>query len=94
MTYEKLEPKRLKHIQREVYKLGNQRLPLTDWLHQASNVDSLVSQAIEGIYCGREGRIHEQLGGTRYWIVASWYVDPYQYAEYGEKPKIETSYVS
>ena len=45
---------------------------LQTWLKEAQEIPELI-QALEGIYCGREGRIHEQLSCGRLYITMGWY---------------------
>jgi hypothetical protein len=58
---------------------------LQDWLDEASQISPEFSKALEGIYCGREGRIHEELCDGIY-ITMGWYTV--------NTPKVEYAYVS
>jgi hypothetical protein len=84
-----IDRKRLNAIKNGIAKLDNLGLSLDEWLRVASNVDPLVSDALEGIYCGEDGQIHEQLGDTRYWIVMGWHK-----MGDGGRVKVEYCYVS
>lgn len=62
---------------------------LSDWLKEASSISNEISNALEGIYCGREGRIHVQLPGefNKLYITMGWY-------SISNHPKVEYAYVS
>lgn len=57
-------------------------------LEEASDICPELSQALEGIYCGREGRIHEELGGfyKGLYITMGWFTI--------NQTKVEFAYVS
>jgi hypothetical protein len=61
---------------------------LDDWIREASKICPELSEALEGIYCGHEGRIHEELGGfyKGLFITMGWYKI--------NTAKVEFSYVS
>lgn len=92
-NFDKIEPKRLRYIRKEIGKLSSKMLSLQDWIDSAKQIDPLVDEAVEGIYCGTEGRMNVQLGNTRYYLFMMWYIDPAA-ADRGVKPKVETCYVS
>jgi len=45
---------------------------LQEWLSEASKIPELAS-ALEGIYCGREGKINEELSCGKLYISMEWY---------------------
>jgi hypothetical protein len=49
------------NLNKALNKISSQILDL--WLKEASDICPELSEALEGIYCGHEGRIHEELGG-------------------------------
>ena len=59
------------HLNTLLNKIPN-NTPLEQWLKQASEIDPRLNEALEGIYCGREGRIHEQLGESNIWLTMGW----------------------
>lgn len=59
---------------------------LQPWLDEASKISPEFSTALEGIYCGREGTIKEELCDGIY-IIMGWYT-------VSDKPKVEYAYVS
>jgi hypothetical protein len=59
---------------------------LQPWLAEASKISPEFSTALEGIYCGREGKIKEELCDGIY-IVMGWYT-------ISDNPKVEYAYVS
>lgn len=61
---------------------------LGDWLKEASCICPELSEALEGIYCGREGRIHEKLSGDYdgVYLTMGWYTIL--------TPKVEYAYIS
>ena len=63
--------------------------PLQDWIDKASNLHEDISSALEGIYCGREGKIHEPLHGEfeGTWLDMGWYTVL-------DTPKVEYAYFS
>lgn len=78
----------LNSLNSEISNLGS-NLPLQEWLDKASKINPSVANALEGIYCGREGRIHEEVVGLDrpIWLTMGWYtVD--------STPKVEYAYFS
>jgi hypothetical protein len=61
---------------------------LQDWLDEAARLPGL-EDALEGIFCGREGKIHEPLTGEYegLYISMGWYT-------VSSNPKVEYAYVS
>ena len=61
---------------------------LNDWLKEASDICPEISEALEGIYCGREGKIHEELGGQfkGIYLTMGWYTIHH--------PRVEYAYIS
>lgn len=57
-------------------------MSLQGWLDEASKI---FGDAVEGIYCGREGRIHVEVGSGLY-LTMGWYTV--------NTPKVEYAYVS
>jgi hypothetical protein len=64
-------------------------MTLSDWLDAAASISKEMVEAVEGIYCGREGRIHVQLTGdyNKCWITMGWHT-------VANTPKVEYAYVS
>jgi hypothetical protein len=73
-----------KHFQKQLH--GVKSTELQEWLEKVSNISPEFSAAVEGIYCGREGRIHEELCDGVY-ITMGWHTD-------STNPKVEYAYVS
>lgn len=48
---------------------------LQDWLDAASKINPAIAKALDGMYCGTEGRIHEQIEGLPHeiWLTMGWY---------------------
>ena len=63
--------------------------PLQEWLDKASELHPSLQKALEGIYCGREGKIHEQLPDFGYdvWITMGWNT-------VSTTPRVEYAYLS
>jgi hypothetical protein len=72
----------VKKLNRQLAKLSNQRLSCSDFLNQVKQLD-MPQEVFEGIYTGEEGRMHEQIPGTKFWIVLTWY-----------NKKVEVAYIS
>ena len=73
----------LNHLNGQLVKLEG--LPLTEWLEKSK----AIIQIEDGIYCGREGRVNEQVLGVEHeiWLTMGWYtVDT--------TPKVEYAYLS
>lgn len=64
-------------------------LLLQTWLNMVSAISTEFSEALEGIYCGREGRVHVPLNGeySGVWLDFGWYTVQ-------SNPKVEYAYVS
>ena len=79
-----LQSKRTR-LNKELSKIKN--MELQSWLNEVSKIEGL-SDALEGIYCGREGRVKAELSGCYrgLWITFGWYTVI--------APKIEFAYVS
>lgn len=62
---------------------------LQDWLDEAGNICTELKEALSGIYCGRDGKIHEELTGefTGLFITMGWHT-------VSDYPKVEFAYVS
>jgi len=62
---------------------------LQDWITYVANIHPDFAVALEGIYCGREGRVHEKLGGKfeGLWLDFGWYT-------VSDTPRVEYTYVS
>lgn len=65
------------------------RTVLQDWLNQASGICPELATALEGIYCGREGRVHQKLTGgfESIYLTMGWYTVT-------DTPRVEFAYVS
>ena len=63
-------------------------LPLQQWLNKASIICPELQQALEGMYCGKEGKIHEELQGDYkgIFVTMGWYTVV--------QPKVEYAYCS
>lgn len=59
-----------KLLSRIVHK--NRNLTLQEWLDEASKINIEVSAALEGIYCGLEGRVHEEIEDGLF-LTMGWY---------------------
>lgn len=73
----------LNQLNKELVKLDGK--PLQEWLKAAAE----IIQTEDGIYCGREGSIKEQILGVPHeiWLTMGWYtVD--------KIPKVEYAYLS
>jgi hypothetical protein len=77
-------------LNKELTKLSTGRTGLQDFVTLASRLDPRISKALEGIYCGTSGSVHEQIPDTRYWIAFGWYADP----KSDNPPKVEYAYIS
>lgn len=78
----------LNSLNSQLSSLGT-NLPLQTWLDKASDLSPSIAEALEGIYCGRDGRIHEEVKGLErpVWLTMGWYtVD--------STPKVEYAYFS
>jgi hypothetical protein len=62
---------------------------LQDWIDEASDICPELEIALQGIYCGREGRIHEQLPSpySSCYITMGWHT-------VANDPKVEFAYIS
>lgn len=73
----------LNYLNRQLTKLDG--LPLIEWLEKSKAIITIE----DGIYCGREGRVKEQIQGVEHeiWLTMGWYtVDT--------TPKVEYAYLS
>jgi len=73
----------LNHLNGQLAKLDG--LPLTEWLEKSKEIITTE----DGIYCGREGRVKEQIQGVEHeiWLTMGWYtVD--------RTPRVEYAYLS
>lgn len=61
-------------LNRELAKIGN-NVPLQEWLDKASEIHPAVAKALEGFYCGPEGKMHDKVPGLEYeiWLDMGWY---------------------
>ena len=59
---------------------------LQDWLDEASKLSLEFANALEGVYCGREGSIHVELCNGIF-LTMGWYT-------VSNTPKVEYCYVS
>lgn len=79
--------KDISYLNRELQKINSK--VLNDWLKEASDICPELESALEGIYCGEEGRIRESLGGQYegLWITMGWYT-------VYKDPKVEYAYIN
>jgi hypothetical protein len=75
-------------INRHLANLSKGTVSLQTFLDEASKLDKQLALALEGIYCGEEGRIHEAVPGTKWWIAMGWY------SRIAGKPIVEYAYLS
>jgi hypothetical protein len=75
-------------LNRELNALGT-NLPLQTWLEAASAINPSVSEALDGIYCGSDGRIHVEVSnmGHFIWLTMGWHTVL-------NTPRVEYAYVS
>ena len=78
-----------KKIQLNAKLLKLKNMELQNWLKEASDICPELATALEGIYCGRDGEIHEQLSGdyNKLWLAMGWYT-------VSTTPKVEYAYIS
>jgi len=78
----------LNSLNRELSELGS-NLPLQTWLDKASQINQPVAKALDGIYCGREGRIHVEVEGLErpVWLTMGWHT-------VSTTPRVEYAYFS
>lgn len=64
----------LNHLNNQLNAIGTNR-PLQEWLDQASAINSSIAKALNGMYCGHDGRIHEQVEGLGHeiWLTMGWH---------------------
>jgi len=62
---------------------------LQEWINETSQIKPELNLALEGIYCGKEGKIHEPLTGEceGLYITMGWYTVT-------DTPKVEYAYIS
>jgi hypothetical protein len=77
-------------LNKELSKLSTGKTSLQDFINAASELNPGIATALEGIYCGTEGKVHEQIPDTRYWIAFGWYKDPTSLSP----PKVAYAYIS
>ena len=82
-----IDKDRFKHMKKEVLKLHDKGLSLPDWINTVAAIDPLLAEATEGIYCGEDGRITEQIGDLDHMLVATWHT-------INGRAKVETCYIS
>jgi hypothetical protein len=82
-----LNRKEVTRINKVLSKISKGNTSLSDWLDIASKEHPLLAKALEGIYCGQDGSIHEQLGNTKYWIMMGWHT-------VSTAPRVEYAYIS
>jgi hypothetical protein len=65
------------------------RHSLSEFLAAAAEIHPDLSPALEGIYFGREGKVHEELHGELRgaWLAFGWYAP-------ADRPVVEFAYVS
>ena len=85
-----MERKELKKLNRKLSELTSERLSISDFIAKASEFHPQLPPVFEGIYCGTDGRMHEQIPETKFWLVMTWYADPNS----SLSPKLEVAYIS
>lgn len=77
-------------LNKDLAKISGGKTTLSDFIDAAMALDPALAPALEGIYCGTDGKVHEQIPGTRYFIAFGWYADP----KSSNPPKVEYAYIS
>lgn len=82
-----MKRKLIRQINGALSKIGV--VPLQEWLDRAADLHPAIAQAVEGIYCGREGKVHQELSGelAGIWLTFGWYTP-------GSTPRVEYAYAS
>jgi hypothetical protein len=70
-------------VRRSLADLATDRLPLGEFITKARLLDDEVSAALDGIFCGSEGRMRELLPKRHRYLVLTWY-----------DKKVEVAYIS
>jgi len=67
-------------------------IPLQNWLDKASTLHPSLAEALEGIYCGEQGDVHQELTGELQglWLRFGWYTSDKSVAP----PRVEFVYLS
>lgn len=78
----------LNSLNRDLSKLGT-NLQLQEWIDRASEVRPEISEALDGIYCGHEGNLKEEIkiDAHTVYLVMGWYT-------VANNPKVEYAYFS
>jgi hypothetical protein len=73
------EPRRRKAVNTLLYKLGfnqwYQSIPTTEIADILTRF-GFDASVMEGIYTGRDGRMHEQIKDSRLWLTMTWHAMP------------------
>ena len=79
--------KKRNFLEKQLRKIPNNS-SLQEWLDKTSKIAPDLATALEGIYCGHEGRIHQEIGGEYkgIYIVMGWHT-------VAETPRVEYAYV-
>jgi hypothetical protein len=78
------EKRKEKHrLNKRLATLANKRMSLSDWLKAASEMHEDLHTALEGIWCGTEGRQTTVMPGWNAMICVGWY-----------NGKVEWAYIS
>lgn len=64
----------LNSLNKQLANIGS-NVALQTWLDEAAKISTYVSAAIEGMYCGHEGKIHEEVIGYNHsiYIIMGWH---------------------
>ena len=73
--------RRLRELRHQVAELADRRLSLTDFLVAVAKLDDALREAVDGIWCGREGRetCDVDISGPRM-LVVGWHEKRVEYA--------------
>jgi hypothetical protein len=84
----KPDRKELHRIKRAVLAASDHRPTLSEFLGRLNGVHPDLDAALEGIYCGHEGRITEPIGDWGHHLCFNWY------STEGRKHVVEWAYIS